>query len=120
MNSGPGYQRDPLHKVALEIANGRWRAVRDGKTLAESVNALRINEGGYPAAIYFPPDDVRFDLMQASDKHTYCPFKGDASYLSVDGVVVAWRYETPYDEVADIAGHVAFYTDQAEVSRLDD
>ena len=119
MNSGPGFTQDPSHKVVLEKAESRWRAVRNDEVLAETAAAMCIREDGYPPVIYFPPADVRMDAFEHSDKHTYCPFKGDASYLSFDGVDIAWCYAEPYDEVAGIKGFVAFYSDQADVSRVD-
>ena len=51
----------------------------------------------------------------------YCPYKGEASYYSVttpDGKLenVLWTYTEPYEAVAEIAGHAAFYTDRVQVS----
>ena len=60
-------------------------------------------------------------VLRRSETVTYCPYKGDASYLSVDlgehvqVVDVIWRYEEPFPAVAEIAGRVAFYADRAEV-----
>ena len=57
-----------------------------------------------------------------SDTTTYCPYKGDASYYHVDDGPgdtvedVIWTYEQPYPAVGDIAGHVAFYPDKADVA----
>ena len=116
MASGPGYQKDPGHTVALEAAEGRWIATRAGDVLADSARAQCIREDGYPPVIYFPSADVRLEALVHHDKTTYCPFKGKASYRAMNGVVIAWCYETPYDEVAAIAGHIAFFADQVEVS----
>ncbi len=57
----------------------------------------------------------------ASDHATYCPFKGDAAHYSLEVAGqthenAAWTYEKPYEAVADIAGHVAFYPNVAEVT----
>ena len=60
-------------------------------------------------------------MLKPSDTTTYCPYKGDASYYHVttasgDTVEdVIWTYEQPYPAVGDIAGHVAFYPDKAEI-----
>jgi uncharacterized protein (DUF427 family) len=68
--------------------------------------------------------DVVQDRLTRTDTSTYCPFKGDASYYSVttsagDTVEDAiWTYDQPYPAVAEIAGHVAFYPNKAEISIL--
>ena len=64
------------------------------------------------------------DRLKRSDTETYCPFKGDASYYHVvtaaGGTVddAIWTYEQPYPAVADIAGHVAFYPDKADITSV--
>jgi uncharacterized protein (DUF427 family) len=65
--------------------------------------------------------DVDQSLLRRTDTATYCPFKGDASYYSVetpDGTVddAIWTYEKPYAAVAEIADHVAFYANRADVT----
>ena len=63
-----------------------------------------------------PQEDIEPDVLAPSDTATYCPFKGDASYFDVDEVSDAgWTYREPYDAVAEIAGHVAFYPDKVDV-----
>lgn len=69
---------------------------------------------------YIPIADVVAQLVR-SNTETYCPFKGDASYyhvLTAHGPTVddvLWTYEKPYPAVGQIAGHVAFYPDKADV-----
>jgi uncharacterized protein (DUF427 family) len=70
---------------------------------------------------YIPIDDVDQSLLATSENHTYCPYKGEASYYTItlpDGTLsdVVWCYPEPYDAVAQIAGHLAFYTDRVEVT----
>ena len=77
----------------------------NGTRIAESTRAVVLHETRLPPTYYFPPEDVRSDLLTKTDHHTHCPFKGDASYwtLSVDGHVVenaAWSYEAPYSDAA--------------------
>ena len=61
-------------------------------------------------------------LLERTATQTYCPYKGDASYYTVqtpDGRTeadVIWTYEHPYPSVAEIAGHVAFYANRAEIT----
>jgi uncharacterized protein (DUF427 family) len=63
---------------------------------------------------YFPIESVNADLLEPSSKRTSCPWKGEASYysLNVDGNVnadAAWFYPTPKDAAKEIKGHVAFW-----------
>lgn len=85
------------------------KAVWNGSVIAES-DETRIVEGNH----YFPPASVRRDLLDQSDTHTVCGWKGTASYyhLRVDGEVnrdAAWYYPDPKPEAADIRGWVAFW-----------
>jgi uncharacterized protein (DUF427 family) len=80
-----------------------------------------MREASYPPVHYIPLEDVDQTLLTASATQTYCPYKGDASYYGIaaaDGerADAVWSYREPYDAVADIAGHVAFYTDQVDVA----
>jgi uncharacterized protein (DUF427 family) len=70
---------------------------------------------------YIPLDDVDQKVLTRSDTASYCPYKGEAGYYSVNvgGAVVEdalWFYDQPYDAVAPIAGYVAFYADKADIS----
>lgn len=85
------------------------KAIWNGKTIAES-DEFEVVEGN----IYFPPSSVNKGYLRASNHKTHCPWKGDASYytLSVDGEEnqnAAWYYPAPYDEAANIKGHIAFW-----------
>jgi uncharacterized protein (DUF427 family) len=102
---------------------GKHVTVRiNGEVVAEPDNALTLQESTYPAVQYIPLSDVVQTVLTSSDTTTYCPFKGDASYYTVttaagDTVEDAiWTYEQPYPAVADIAGHVAFYADKADIA----
>jgi uncharacterized protein (DUF427 family) len=100
--------------VWVEPTIKRVRAMLGGETVVDSRHALILFEQGHLPVYYFPLEDVRQDLLEASDKHTTCPRKGEASYWSVRaGDLVAedaaWRYPEPIDECPDIANHVAFY-----------
>ena len=94
----------------------------NGQVVAETDDALTLQESTYPAVQYVPIADVNRELLRPTDTETYCPFKGDAHYYSVvtpQGDTVAdaiWYYEQPYEAVAAIAGHVAFYPNKADIS----
>lgn len=111
----------PDHPITVE-ANGTHVVARVGGTVvAETSDALTLREASYPPAYYVPLADVDRAVLRPSDTTTYCPYKGEASYYSVetpDGEVTdaMWFYPQPYDAVGDIAEHVAFYTDRLEVT----
>jgi uncharacterized protein (DUF427 family) len=92
-----------------------------GDVVAETDAALTLQESTYPAVQYVPLADVAPAALVRSDTTSYCPYKGEASYyhVSAAGRTVddaIWTYEQPYPAVAEIAGHVAFYADKADVS----
>ncbi len=85
------------------------RATWHGTVLAESDDTVVV-EGNH----YFPRESVREDLLRPSDTSTFCPWKGHASYFSieVDGEVArdaAWCYPAPYLPARRIRGRIAFW-----------
>jgi len=107
------------HWVATEPSPRHVRAVFAGTTVADSKRVLLLRERGHVGVYYFPMDDVRMDLLVRTDKHTRCPYKGDASYWSVEvngrrAENAVWAYEDPLSERVDIKGHVAFYWDKLD------
>ncbi|NBC16450.1 MAG: DUF427 domain-containing protein [Bacteroidetes bacterium] len=85
------------------------RAIWNGEVIAES-DATEVVEGNH----YFPLGAVKQDYLKASDHHTTCPWKGEASYyhLEVDGATnenAAWTYPDPKDAARQIKDHIAFW-----------
>jgi uncharacterized protein (DUF427 family) len=85
------------------------RAIWNGKVVAESERFETV-EGN----IYFPPETIKRDFFRASDTHSFCPWKGTASYytLVVDGrenVDAAWYYPVCKPAAKNIEGYVAFW-----------
>lgn len=85
------------------------KAIWNGTVIAESDDTVVV-EGNH----YFPSDSLDRDLLRPSDTHTVCPWKGTASYwsLEVDGETnrdAAWYYPDPKDAAASIRGRVAFW-----------
>lgn len=114
-----GYAANPNYQVTFVPSPKRVRAVFAGTAVADSVSALLVRETRHTPVYYFPRRDVRIDLMQATARSTHCPYKGDASYWSVevDGRVAenaAWSYPAPFDEVAGLKHYVAFYWDRMD------
>ena len=120
--SRPVLEPTAEHPITIEPTQGRV-VVRVGDTVvASSGSALTLQESTYPAVQYIPMADVDQSLLRRTDTASYCPFKGDASYYSVqtpDGGTVAdviWTYEQPHAAVSEIKDHVAFYPDRATVT----
>jgi uncharacterized protein (DUF427 family) len=115
-NSGPGYQQHPEHGVATEPAGRRVQVKVNGEVIADSRDAVCLKEADYPPVFYIPRKDVKMARLSPTTHHTYCPFKGQASYYSLeDGAENAvWSYEQPYDEVSVIKDLLAFYPSKVE------
>jgi uncharacterized protein (DUF427 family) len=115
----------PDHPITIERTGLRVVARVGTHVVADTTRALTLREAGYPPVQYIPLDDVDQTMLAPSDTQTYCPYKGHASYHSItlpDGqdteaelADAVWTYLTPYDSVAPIANHVAFYPDRVEV-----
>ncbi|MBP2832430.1 DUF427 domain-containing protein [Aquimarina sp. U1-2] len=85
------------------------KAIWNGQLLAESKDT-KVVENNH----YFPPESIKEEFFKPSDTHTNCPWKGVASYytLEVDGKEnkdAAWYYPETSDLAKQIKGHVAFW-----------
>ena len=90
--------------------------------LGRTTDALELKEGSHAPVIYVPRKDIDMTRLLRTDRASSCPWKGQASYFSVDATDgtldnAVWTYEDPLPEVAAIAGHLAFYTDRVTVTR---
>ena len=120
-NPAPGYATKPEHRVDLLPETRRVRVTFAGAVIADSNAALRVEETGHGPVHYVPEKDVRLDLMRPTEHKTYCPFKGDCSYwtIEIDGGKeraenAVWGYRAPYDEAIGLAGHYAFYKSRVD------
>ncbi len=113
---------DASHPITIRPTGTRVTVRVGGTVVAETDSALSLAEANYPVVQYIPLADVDQSLLERTTTQTYCPYKGDASYFTVnapDGSTEAdliWTYEHPYPSVAEIAGHVAFYANRAEIT----
>lgn len=110
----------PDHPITIEPHEGRVVVCAGQRVLASTDAALELAEADYPVVLYIPFDDVDGALLKRSDTTSHCPYKGDASYFSVqieDDVLkdIAWCYEKPHDAVSEIRGYVAFYPDRVSI-----
>jgi uncharacterized protein (DUF427 family) len=117
-------QPGPDHPITIEPTAGRVVVKVNGDVVADTRAALTLRESTYPAVQYIPFADVVQHGLACTTTTSYCPYKGDATYYSVTAGDLTvedaiWAYERPYPAVADIAGHVAFYPDRAEITVSD-
>ncbi|MGF1613615.1 MAG: DUF427 domain-containing protein [Gammaproteobacteria bacterium] len=85
------------------------KAIWNGVIIAES-DATIVVEGNH----YFPPASVKTACLQTSEHTSVCPWKGQASYytLNVAGKInrdAAWYYPQPKDAAKQIRGYIAFW-----------
>ncbi|MFZ0039858.1 MAG: DUF427 domain-containing protein [Solirubrobacteraceae bacterium] len=110
----------PGWAVYLEPTPKRLRVEVGGEVIADSRNAMMLHESGLQPIFYFPPEDVRSDVLEPSDRHTHCPKKGDASYYTIrvgDSVVEAgaWYYPDPLPHAPEgLKDLIAFYFDRMD------
>jgi adenylate cyclase len=101
------------YRVVVQPAGKRVRVVFAGVTIADSTDAVILYETRLPPVYYFPQKDVRMEYLQRTEHRTHCPFKGNASYWTIEvGNQLAdntvWAYENSLDEAKDIQGYLAF------------
>lgn len=110
----------PDYEVAIKPCSKHIRVKYQEHVIADSVKAIFVKESKHTPIYYFPREDVRMDLLEATEQDTYCPFKGHASYWSLflNGQVsknLVWSYETPYEEVVGLKDYMAFYEDRTDM-----
>jgi uncharacterized protein (DUF427 family) len=107
------------HPITITPNPRRVVVTLGGKVIADTTDALTLREASYPAVQYIPRKDVDMTALERTDHASYCPYKGDASYFSIPAggersVNAIWTYEAPYDAVAGIRDHLAFYPDRVD------
>ena len=114
----------PDHPITLTPARTRWRAEYEGHVIADSGDALVLQESTYKPVVYFPRADVSMEYFARTDHATHCPYKGDASYYSLmmDGHLAenaVWTYEQPFPAMEAIRERVAFYPNVVRIYEVD-
>ncbi|HEX4505711.1 MAG TPA: DUF427 domain-containing protein [Alphaproteobacteria bacterium] len=109
----------PDHPISVTPNPKRVVVTLGGAVIADTTDALTLHEASYPPVQYIPRKDVDMTALSRTETHTYCPYKGEASYFSIPSggtrsADAVWTYETPYDSVAAIKDHLAFYPDRVD------
>ena len=118
------HPRDPYKRVDVINSSRHVRVVLGGETVAESRRARFLFETGLPPRYYLPAQDLRTELLEATDKHTRCPYKGIASYWSarIGGELydnIVWSYPEPIPECPKIKGYLCFFNEKVDDILLD-
>lgn len=115
------YPRPPR----VEETSRRIRVVFNGVVIADTTRALRVLETSHPPVYYIPPEDIRMEHLRRTGRRTFCEFKGQASYYTVQvgdrtAEDAAWSYDRPARGYERIAGHIAFYASRMDACYVDD
>jgi uncharacterized protein (DUF427 family) len=111
-----GHPRDPYSRIDVYRTTRRVRVLLDGEPLAESVRAKILFETGLPPRYYFPPGDVRLDLLAQSPTLTRCAYKGVASHFHALGHDdIAWSYPDPENDAEPVRDLIAFYNERVDI-----
>ena len=114
----------PDHPITVTPNPKRVVVSAGGKVIADTRNALALKEASYPVVQYIPRADADLAVLERTDHHSWCPYKGEASYFSIPGIDrgqnTIWTYEEPHDAVAGIRDHLAFYPDRVTIEERND
>lgn len=114
------HPRDPRKRIDIAPSDSEVEVIVDGVTIAHSRRPMLLFETGLRTRYYLPKLDCRLDLLERSDAMTYCPYKGEARYYSLNLDArhekdIAWYYRFPMLEASAIATMLAFYQERADV-----
>jgi uncharacterized protein (DUF427 family) len=119
------HARDPYKLIDTRHSSRYVQIVLGETTIAETRRPLLLFETGLPTRYYLPPEDVRMDLLEPSDRVTECAYKGQASHWHAkigDRIYhnIAWTYRQPTTLAAPIAGLISFYNERVDALYDDD
>ncbi len=116
------YPRPPrLEKVSKHL-----RVEFGGEVVADTKRGYRVLETSHPPVYYFPPEDVRMELLEKQEGRTsFCEFKGRAVYWGIvteagKSPSAAWSYPDPNPKYREIAGYLAFYPSRIDAGYVGD
>lgn len=109
----------PNHPISIARNPKRVRVSFAGTTIADTTQALTLKEAGYQPAQYIPRADTDMNQLKATAHASHCPYKGDASYFSIeaDGRTAenaVWSYQQPFPAMAEIKDYLAFYPNRID------
>ncbi len=114
------HPRDPYHRVDVLASSRRVKISVNGETVAETERPKILFETGLPPRYYIPPEDVREEALAPSELKTQCPYKGEASYKTVNAggervENLVWFYPDPIPEVEKVRDHLCFFNEKVDI-----
>ena len=114
------HARDPYKRIDVCHSSRHIEVFVGGEKVADSRRPRLLFETGLPTRYYLPKEDVRMDLLVPSASHTQCPYKGVASYYSIQAggqlyPDLVWYYPFPIPECPKIENLLAFYNEKVEI-----
>jgi uncharacterized protein (DUF427 family) len=115
-----GHPRDPYARIDVYPSSRHVRVSLGGEVVAESRRTMALFESNLPTRWYFPPEDVRLELLETSETKTRCAYKGQASYWHVraGGELhddLAWTYREPQHDGEPVKELVAFFNERVDL-----
>jgi len=122
-NKASAWFSHPDYRIEIDQIDTGISVVIDGEIILESEQVLLLSEQDHEPVYYFPRDAIRMALLHKINKTTFCPYKGDAIHWSLklknrEIKIAAWSYEAPFEQVAKIKNHIAFYPDVVEFFKI--
>jgi uncharacterized protein (DUF427 family) len=124
---GPGQESvwDYPRPPRLEAVPDRLRVIFAGQVIADTRDGFRVLETSHPPVYYFPPADLRQDLLAADLARSFCEFKGAARYWTIDAhgqrsEKAAWSYPEPSERFRPIKDYLAFYASRVDACFVGD
>ncbi|MDB5822145.1 MAG: hypothetical protein JWR21_849 [Herminiimonas sp.] len=119
MQAGPMKTPGPDHPITITRNLARVMVSIGGRVIADSRNALTLQESTYPPVQYLPRNDVDMEALARTSHSTHCPYKGDCAYYSIPAggersKNAVWSYEAPFPAVTAIKNYLAFYPDRVD------
>ena len=115
-----GHARDPYSRIDVYRTSRRVQVSLDDTVVADSVRTRALFETGLPTRYYFPPEDVRLELLEPSATRTRCAYKGSASHwhARIGGALhedVGWTYSAPQHDAQPVRDLIAFYNERVDL-----
>jgi uncharacterized protein (DUF427 family) len=110
----------PAHKILFQPVGRRIRLELDGHTVLDTQDAMLLHETAIRPRLYVPLADALEGVLSPTETQSFCPFKGDATYLTVTApgpggkvsVDALWQYETPVDSAPWLKGYAGVYEER--------
>jgi uncharacterized protein (DUF427 family) len=114
------HPRDPYHRVDVLESSRHVRISVNGEVVAETDRPRILFETGLPPRYYIAPEEVRQEALAQSEKRTQCPYKGVASYYSVEAGGdkvddLVWYYPEPIAATQEIRDHLCFFNEKVDL-----